>query len=147
MRSLTKSLLGPSLLVALLSGCGEEATSTPVPTAPQGSNGITVTSPNGGETFRVGSALPVSWTTTNSEFTSANITIDCGLKDWYGLARTSIDPSVGDTSLVIPDSVYSAAQRKLIAFPTGSGCKVKVSDYTMTSLLDTSDAPFTVLAR
>lgn len=147
MRTSTKSLLGPAVLLVMLAGCGDDATNAPVPPAPQGNNGITVVSPNGGESFRVGSALPISWTFSNGDFTSANITIGCGSTEWYGLTSTSISPSVLDTSFTIPDSVYSPSQRKLIAFPAGSGCKVKIADYTITSLLDTSDAPFTVLPK
>ena len=147
MQSSFKSQLGPAVLLALLAGCGDDATTTPPPAGPQGSNGITVLAPNGGEAFRVGASLPVSWTSTNPDFTSANLTIDCGLNDWYNLTKTSIDPDVGDTVLVIPDSVYSFARKALIAFPAGSGCKVKISDYNIKTILDTSDAPFTVLAK
>lgn len=143
----SKSLIVPTLLGVMLIGCGDDSTTNPAPSGPQGNKGIVVVSPNGGETFRVGGQIPVSWTSSNTEFTSANITIDCGLKEWYGLTTTSVDPSVEDTSFAIPDSVYSASQRKLIAFPAGSGCKVKISDYTITSILDTSDAPFTVLPK
>lgn len=143
----SKCLIASTLVLAMLAGCGDDATTTQPPPGPQGSNGITVVSPNGGESFRVGGLLPVSWSYSNSEFTSANITLDCGLNDWYNLTKTSIDPDVGDTALVIPDSVYSFARKALIAFPVGSGCKVKISDYNIKGILDTSDAPFAVLAK
>lgn len=143
----SKSPIASTFFVAMLAGCGDDATTTPPPAGPQGSNGITVITPNGGESFRVGGQLPISWTYSNDDFTSANITIGCGTTEWYGLTSTSISPLVIDTSFAIPDSVYSPSQRKLIAFPTGSGCKVKIADYTITSILDTSDAPFTVLPK
>lgn len=136
----------PSFLLALtLIGCGDSSTnSTPTPVA---TNGITVVSPNGGETFQVGGAIRVRWSATNADFTSARLLVGCGNSEWYDLTSTSIDPSVKDTSLVIPDTVYSSATRSNIVFPASANCKLKISDYVISSVYDTSDAPFNIKAK
>jgi hypothetical protein len=137
-------LLPSLLLVLALVGCGDSSTnSTPTPVA---TNGITVISPNGGETFQVGGTMPVRWSYTNANFTSALIQVVCdGVA--YGLTTTSVDPSVKDTSLVVPDTVYSSSLKKNIPFPASSNCKLKISDYVIGSVFDTSDASFTIQAK
>jgi hypothetical protein len=136
----------PSLLFALaLVGCGDSSTnSTPTPVS---TNGITVISPNGGETFQVGGAMRVQWSSTNTDFTSARLLVGCGNGEWYDLTSNSVDPSVKDTSLTIPETVYSPSTKTNITFPASSNCKVKIADYVISSYYDTSDASFTIKAK
>lgn len=113
----------------------------------QSTNGVTVLSPNGGETFQVGASIRVRWASANANFTSPDIQIGCQPNDWLELATGSMPPQTTDTSFTIPDSAYSSFQHKKIAFPVGSTCKVRIKDYQIGSLYDTSDAPFTVVPR
>ncbi len=138
--------LGLASLV-LLAGCGDDSSTSPAPAAPQGTNGLTVLSPNGGETFQVGGAIPVEWSYTNADFSSARILLGCEADQWFDLTASSVDPDLLDTVLAIPDSVYSSAQRKKIVFPSGNSCRLKIQDYTIATIADASDAVFTVKAR
>jgi hypothetical protein len=153
----TKHLLAGCATLALLVSCGDDAS----PLAPkpypkeeeilpdaQGMNGITIFTPNGGETFQVGGKIDVTWKADESVLTTAMVKVDCGTGDWFALTGSSSIPyAPGSASLTIPDSVYSSSQRKLVAFPASSNCKLKLQDYTTTSAYDTSDAVFTIKAK
>lgn len=137
-----------ALAVALsLSGCGGDSPTTPS-VSPIGSNGITLVSPNGGESFRVGGNIRIKWTITNPTTSSASPYVHCGAGEWFNLIPDgSISNLNVDTSVVLPDSVYSSDSRALIPFPTGANCRMKARDYVDATVLDTSDAPFTILAK
>ncbi|MBK9577136.1 MAG: hypothetical protein IPO40_08685 [Fibrobacteres bacterium] len=152
----TKHLLAGCAALALLVSCSDDPSpvappaTTPVVTKPTpvGQNGITVVSPNGGEAFQVGGKIEVTWQADASKLTTAMVKVDCGNGDWFALTGTkSIEYEPATASFTLPDSVYSSSERKLIAFPAGSNCKVKVQDYTTTSAFDTSDAVFTIKAK
>jgi hypothetical protein len=138
----------PSLLFALaLVGCGDSSTnSTPTPVA---TNGFTLISPNGGETFQVGSTIRFKWSiASHPEFSSASPFVTCGNDDWYKLIPNgSVAHSSADTLLTIPDTVYSPLQKKNIPFPAGTNCKAKIADYVVSSNYDTSDESFTIKAK
>lgn len=133
--------------VMALSACGESSPNAPAQNAPQASNGITVLSPNGNESFQVGGKIRIQWSSTNADFSSARLLVGCGGDEWYDLTTSSIDKKAADTSLTIPDSVYKSSLKRNVAFPASTTCKVKIMDYVVTSILDTSDAPFTILAK
>jgi len=137
-------ILGVLAAALVLCSCGDST--SPGPSA-QSSNGVTVISPNGGETFQVGGAIHVKWAVANQNFTSADIQIGCAANDWLELAVSGMPATTTDTSFTIPDSAQSNLQHKKIAFPVGSNCKVRVKDYQIGSLYDTSDATFTVAPR
>ena len=134
----------PFAAALAFNACGDST--SPSPSA-QSSNGITVISPNGGESFQVGGAIHVKWAVANQNFTSPDIQIGCAASDWLELTTGNMPATTTDTSFIIPDSTYSNLQKKKIAFPVGSTCKVRIHDYQTTTILDTSDAPFTVTPR
>lgn len=131
-----------SMAVLLISSCGDSSTD-PAPVA-QATNGITVRYPNGGESFKVGGPIRISWTSTKGALSSARLTLSCDGVNWSDLTSSSVDKATSDTTLTVPDSVYSSSLKRNIALPTGSTCKVKVSDYQVQSNWDLSDANFTV---
>jgi hypothetical protein len=138
------------LALGMLAACGDDSSSTAPETKkdPIGQNGITVISPNGGESFQVGGKIPVRWNAAGSELTGTiRIRIRCGTVDWYELTGNSISNNLGDTALVIKDSVYNNILKKMIPLPVGNSCKVMVQDYFETYLYDTSDVAFTVIPK
>ncbi len=141
------AFLGASVAAAMaLSACGDSST-TPSP-SPIGSNGITVVSPNGGETFKVGGTIHIKWAITNPNTSSASPYVRCGSGEWFNLIPLSSISNLNvDTNVVIPDTVYSLDSKSLIPFPTGTNCKLKARDYVDGTVLDTSDAPFTIQAK
>lgn len=147
----TKHLLAGCAVLSLLVSCGDDSSPVASPStkpAPVGQNGITVVSPNGSETFQVGGKIDVSWQADASKLTTAMVKVDCGSGEWFALTGTaSIPYEPATASFLIPDSVYSPLQRKLVVFPAGAACKVKVQDYTTTSVQDSSDAVFTIKAK
>lgn len=146
-RPLSHALIG-CISALSLTACGDDSPAGPDTPAPQGNKGITILSPNGGESFQVGSSLRVKWTTNSGDLTTARILASCNGTSWYDLKTTSsIAWSLGDTTFTIPDSVYDQGQKKMIGFPTGSGCKVKMMDYTILDAFDVSDAPFEIKSR
>ncbi len=133
--------------VVVLFACGNSSPTSPVQNTPQPSNGVTVISPNGGESLQVGGKIRVQWSSTNADFSSARLLVGCGNGEWYDLTTSSIDKKAADTSLTIPDSVYNSSLKRNVVFPASTNCKVKIMDYVVTSILDTSDAPFTIQAK
>lgn len=147
----TKHLLAGCAALSLLVSCSDDpspvAPSANKP-APVGQNGITVLSPNGGETFQVGGKIDVSWTADTTSLTDAKVLLDCGSSDWFSLTGDgSIPYRLGSKSFDIPDSVYSINQHKLVAFPAATTCKVKIQDYQIGTSFDVSDAVFTIKAK
>jgi uncharacterized lipoprotein YbaY len=140
----TVRILSMLSLGLALTGCGKDSPTTPSPAQPVATNGITVISPNGGEYFKVGGSIRVSWSSTNNALSSTRLMLSCDNTNWADLTKSSVDKAAGDTTLTVPDSVYSSSLRKNIAFPTSSACKVKVQDYVVQSNWDLSDAAFTV---
>jgi hypothetical protein len=116
--------------------------------APVGQNGITVISPNGGETFQVGGSIDVRWDADTANLIAAKVLVDCGTGDWFSLTGNGQVPyETWGATFPLSDTVYSSVQRKNIAFPAGTNCKIKVQDYQMNSAFDTSDAVFTIKAK
>lgn len=125
-----------------LAGCGTDS-----PTMPNGQNGYTLISPNGGESFQVGGLLHIKWNITDPSTSSASPYLRCG-SEWFNLIpNNSIGNLAVDTNITLLDSLYSSVERKMVPTPTGTTCKLKVSNYQGGAPYDTSDAPFTILAK
>ncbi len=103
----------------------DEVVSTPgVPPA-----SITVTSPNGGETWPAGSSYNMTWTTTG---TIANVKIEYSTNN--GTAWTTIiasTPNDGSHPWLVPNTPSAA-------------CLVRVSDTSNAAIFDVSNAVFTI---
>jgi hypothetical protein len=131
----------------VLTGCGSDSPTTQTAT-PVGADGFTIISPNGGETFKVGGLLHIKWSITNINSSSASPYLRCDAGEWLNLIPNgSISNMNVDTTILIGDSLYSSTVKKNIPFPIGTTCKMKVRDYQLASLQDTSDAPFTIQAK
>ena len=140
-------LIGSVAILALFVSCGDDSSTTPSdpPRPAVGQHGFTVLSPNGGETFQVAKSMPVRWTASGEGLTGTlRIRLRCGNGEWFDLSENSIPNELGDSVVVLPDSVYSSSSKKMITLPTGSACKVMVQDYSLGDLYDTSDVAFTV---
>lgn len=140
-------------LASFFCGCSDDGSTAP-PAAPAavGNHGITVVSPNGGETLRGGSTVNLKWTYNPDSLTSARLLLSCNGVDWADLtlggsmSLEDRDGGTADTTLLVPDSVYSRSRTGNIPLVGGS-CSFKVQDYTMTYNFDTSDTRFAILAR
>lgn len=140
-------------LAGILAGCGEDSSTTPTPSSTAvGNHGITVVAPNGGESLRAGTSATLKWTYNPDSLTSARLLLSCNDLDWVDLTRggsMSLEGRSGataETTLVVPDSVYSRTRLGNIALSGGS-CSFKIQDYTMTYNFDTSDTRFAIQAR
>ncbi|MDP3149936.1 MAG: FISUMP domain-containing protein [Ignavibacteria bacterium] len=90
---------------------------------------ITVTSPNGGENWKVGEVDTIKWTNTNVETVKIEVTKNDG-SSWTTI-KDSVKSSMGIHAWVIPNT--PSAQ-----------CRVKISDVTSSSFADTSDNVFSI---
>lgn len=126
------------LSLAVLAACGDDSSTSPAPTAaPVGMHGITITAPNGGETFTAGDSITVKWSANVDSMNSANIEIQCG-----SAPKTSLYPS----SVTDEMANWGSVRAKIPATVSGQ-CMVKISDYNMTWNYDTTDSRFTVNPR
>jgi len=97
-------------------------------------NKITVMKPNGGETFYLGSILPLSWTYTGSPGTTVDIEVLKGgapLKTLTGIPLGS--GGIGRYNVTIPGST-----------PLGGNYRIRVKSASNTLYTDTSDGDFTI---
>jgi hypothetical protein len=140
-------------LAGILAGCGEDSSTTPTPSSTAvGNHGITVVAPNGGESLRAGTSATLKWTYNPDSLTSARLLLSCNGVDWADLTvggSMSLEGRAGgtaDTTLVVPDSVYSRERTGNIPL-VGSACSFKVQDYNMRYNFDTSDTRFAIQAR
>lgn len=116
--------------------------STPAQTPP-----ITVVAPNGGEAYRVGDTLRVSWEwdTTITGGVAVWISPDDG-ESWHIMTSTTSVPShaegtnVGTFEWLIPATVDG---QSLVS----DHCRIRAWEYTMNELADLSDGTFTIQAQ
>jgi len=87
---------------------------------------VLVTSPNGGENWKVGSAQNITWTSSNVSKFKIEYKID-NTGSWTQVGYASSSPY----SWNIPNTISSQ-------------CKVRISDSTNTAISDSSDAVFTI---
>ncbi|WP_434388159.1 endonuclease/exonuclease/phosphatase family protein [Melittangium boletus] len=103
----------------------EDDGSTPVP-----SGRVTVVSPNGGESWTVGSSRAITWT--SSDVTNVKLEYTADGSTWNVIAA-STPASAGSYTWTVPDTVTTTA-------------KVRVSDAGSATVSDTSDAVFAITA-
>lgn len=93
------------------------------------SQSVTVISPNGGESWHIGSSHNITWTQNNV----ANVKIDYSTNNgssWIQVVASN-PASIGSYSWIIPNSVSAS-------------CKVKITDVSNSSVSDQSDNTFTI---
>jgi len=143
MREVKTSLLPiprllPSAAVLVLASllclrCSEPEASDPA--CPSDSTQILLTSPKGGESFRIGDSLRVKWKLCNEGVTQINavdllISPDSGTT-WCFMRVHSLptgDPSFGNYAWLIPDSV--GLQGQWYSLKNNTKCRVRVEQYT-----------------
>ena len=91
------------------------------------SKSITVTTPNGGENWQVGSGHDITWTASNIIDVKLEYTTDNG-SSWILIGT---QPNTGSNTWTIPDKLSTQ-------------CKVKISDVTDASINDMSNNVFTI---
>ena len=89
---------------------------------------VTVSSPNGGESWAGGSAQSISWSATGVTNVKLEYTLDGGT---WSLITSSTSASTGSYTWTVPNSASTAA-------------RVRVSDAANSAVSDTSDAAFTI---
>ena len=94
--------------------------------------GLTVTSPNGGETWILGATLPITW---NSTGLDGSVKIELSLNG--GSTYTPLFSSVANTG----------SKNWLVAGAMSSHARVRVTAVNAPSVLDSSDADFTIAGR
>ncbi|MCP3098076.1 lamin tail domain-containing protein [Myxococcus sp. K15C18031901] len=92
------------------------------------SSSVTVTSPNGGESWTAGSARTITWTASGISTVKVEYTLDGST--WTTLS-SSVSASAGGLSWTLPSTTSTAA-------------RVRVTDTANASTTDTSDAAFTI---
>lgn len=130
-------LFGAFAALSLLAACGDDSSTAPgaETPAPKGMHGITITAPNGGETFKAGDSISVKWTANEDSMNSAKFLIKCG---------TGAENSLYSAGSVTPDMAsWGNLRVKIPSFLSGS-CMIKISDYQMTWNYDTTDTRITV---
>ena len=93
---------------------------------------VTVTSPNGGENWQLGSTYNINWTSLENSGPSLRITLYKG-EEYYSTI-TGDTPDDGSYSWIIP-SIFS----------TGNDYKVKITSNTNSAFFDFSDNNFTIV--
>lgn len=123
-------------VLALLVACDSGSSTTAPDSAPtaKGMHGITITAPNGGETFKAGDSISLKWTADLDSLNSAKLLIRCG--------SGSDNPLFG--SSVTPDTSAWGNMRVKIPSSLSGSCMIKIQDYQMTWNYDTTDTRFTV---
>jgi hypothetical protein len=112
-------------------GCYYDNTGSILVTITSESASITVTSPNGGETWVAGSSHPITWTTTgNVDNVKIKYTTNNG-SSWTTV--TSSTANDGSYSWTVPNTVSSQ-------------CKIKISEASTGIPSDISDAVFSITA-
>jgi len=92
---------------------------------------ITITAPNGGENWTVGSTQNITWTSGGITNVSLEYTTDSG-SNWVAI-QNSVVANLGTYSWLVPNS-------------PSTNCKVRVSDSSNPALNDLSDNSFTIEA-
>lgn len=91
---------------------------------------ITALSPNGGETFTVGTVLPITWSSTGEVGSTVNINARRGSTTTAITVGTSND---GAYNWTIPPT-----------YATGTDYRIEISSATTPSIVDTSNSTFTI---
>lgn len=129
-------LIGSVAILALFASCGDDSSTSPESTSSAiGRRGVTITAPNGGETFKVGDSLTVKWSVTNDSLTMAAVVMLCG--------DNSTEIPLYPNGITRDMAEWQNVRVKMPAPPVPS-CRIKVRDYTMLGIYDTTDARFTV---
>jgi peptidoglycan/xylan/chitin deacetylase (PgdA/CDA1 family)/predicted 3-demethylubiquinone-9 3-methyltransferase (glyoxalase superfamily) len=90
---------------------------------------LTITSPNGGENWRVGGVDTVKWTSSNVTYAKIELTTNNGTS--WSKIKDSVSASVRCYAWTIPDSISTQ-------------CKVRLTDIADTSIKSISAATFTI---
>lgn len=90
---------------------------------------ITVTSPNGGETWKVGSTQNINWIAMGVDEVSLEYSIDGGLS-WQAIISSTSAP-VESYSWYLP-------------YTPSSNCLIRITDVSNPSIFDISDSPFSI---
>jgi len=100
------------------------------------SGSVTITSPNGGESWVSGGTEAITWTTAG--VTSPLIIMLLKDGSWVGNIAYNVDPGLGTYT-------WTVGQLKTGTAPVGTGYKVKIQE-TGTSVFDRSDNSFSIIS-
>lgn len=106
---------------------------------------VTVSAPNGGETFEVGGTMRATWTGDPSKVTGVMVKLSVdGGKSWHTISGDQSRPAFNEGGTTGSFEWRIAPEAGGQAVPSNS-CRIKVVDYMVTSLADQSDADFAIV--
>ena len=91
---------------------------------------LTLTSPNGGETYDAGDEVTLTWTSSEVDNVKFEVLSDEG---WDSFIEGPVSAALGELLITIPPNTWD-----------WDGYKIRVVDYTVASINDESDATFTI---
>lgn len=109
---------------------------------------VTLVSPNGGESYKIGDILPITWISTGSSSVHLNLIIDRDNNGTYetvwGLANSAPQPASGSYSWIIPNTIFGSSivgVKNKISVNSSEGTDISDTDFNVVTATQNENTP------